>query len=189
MAGMRLFTGIALDDAVRRNVLREMKPFQKIGTPIRWTAAGNVHLTLKFIGEADDALAAQIGAALGKASPAAAPFRLRLAGFGKFPAGDELHVLWAGIGESPPLRALFAAIEDALAPLGIARDNRPFQPHVTLGRNKVRYNFKSLFSLLEQKSRLFLGEWLVSAFRLFSSRLTPGGPLYSVLKEIPLVQS
>jgi 2'-5' RNA ligase len=185
---MRLFTAIALGDAAIKNILKELQPFQGAGTPIRWIAERNIHLTLKFIGEVDESLAAPIGAAL-QAMPALAPFSLRLRGFGKFPAGDDLHVFWAGVEENPSLCALFTAVEDALAPLGIPRDPRPFQPHVTLGRNKARFNFKSFFALLAEKSDVFLGAGTISAFQLFSSRLAPAGPFHSILKEIPLVQS
>ena len=185
---MRVFTGIQLAAGPREKLLRELKPFHKAGTPIRWTEERNIHLTLKFIGEAEPALAQRIGAALGDA-PRPAPFRLRLRGFGKFPGGDELHVLWAGVEESAELNALFAGMEEELAALGIAREARPFHPHVTLGRNKARFNFKGVFSLLQEKAGLFLGDWDVAAYQLFASDLTPAGPVYTVLKEIPLVES
>ena len=193
MAPMRLFTGIALGDEVRKNVLKELKPFRKAGVPLRWTEELNLHLTLKFIGEVAAPVAARVGAAL-DALPSVPPFRLRLRGFGKFPAGDGLNVLWAGVEESPELRAMFCGMEDALAPLGIGRDTRPFHPHVTLGRGKARSTgggdeFKSLNSLLREKGGVFLGEWQVAAHRLYSSRPTPDGPSYTVLKEIPLVES
>ncbi len=193
MAWMRLFTGIALGDEVRENVLKELKPFRKAGAPLRWTDESNLHLTLKFIGEVAEPVAASVGAAL-EALPPAPPFRLRLRGFGKFPAGDGLHVLWAGAEESPELHALFAGTEAALAPLGIGRDTRPFHPHVTLARSRTRSRrgadgFKSVVSLLQEKGGIFLGEWQVTAQRLYSSRLTADGSSYTVLKEIPLVES
>jgi 2'-5' RNA ligase len=190
---MRLFTGIALGDEVRENVLKELKPFRKAGAPLRFTDDLNLHLTLKFIGEVAEPVAARVGAAL-EALPPMPPFRLCLRGFGKFPAGDGLNILWAGVEASPELRALFDGMEDALAPLGIGRDARPFHPHVTLGRGKARSRrggneFNGVTSLLREKSDVFLGEWRVAAYRLYSSRLTPEGPFYTVLKEIPLVES
>ena len=220
MAIMRIFTGIALDDEVRKNALEELQPFRKAGIPMRWTDELNLHLTLKFIGEVTETVVACLGAVL-EALPPASPFRLRLRGFGKFPAGDEMHVLWVGVEESPELRALFAAVEDALAALGIHRDTRPFHPHVTLGRSQARFSrgasanhdFKGLISLLQTKNDVFLGEWQVSAWRLYSSCLNPGDPegrtaprrrgrtaplrrgprrgrpCYTVLKEMPLVES
>lgn len=193
MAPMRLFTGIALGDEVRKNVLKELKPFRKTGVPLHWTGELNLHLTLKFIGEVAEPVAARVGAAL-EALPPVPPFGLRVRGFGKFPAGDGVNVLWAGVEESPELHALFSGVEDALVPLGIGRDTRSFHPHVTLGRSKARSwrggnEFNGLISLLREKGDVFLGEWQVAAYRLYSSRLTPDGPFYTVIKEIPLVES
>jgi len=90
---------------------------------------------------------------------------------------------------TPPLRALFNGIESSLAPLGIARETRPFNPHITLGRNKGHYNFKTLFELLAEKEDIFLAECQATSFQLFSSQLTPAGPLYKILEEISLEQS
>ena len=186
---MRIFTGIQLAAEVKDTILREVQPFRRAAAPVRWTVRDNIHLTLKFIGEVDDALAARAGEALAAARIPVAPFRLRLRGFGKFPAAGGLDVIWAGVEASPPLGSLFAGIEAALRPLGIEPDARPFHPHVTLGRNKVRFDFQALFSLLAEKSSLFLGEWPVASFQLFSSRLAPAGPVYAILKEMPLAES
>ena len=186
---MRIFVGIKLDEATRENIARELKPFKKIANSIRWTEINNIHLTLKFIGEISADLLARIEASLLPAKIPVAPFPLKISGFGKFPAGDDLHIFWAGVEATPPLRVLFAGIEDTLAPLGIARETQPFNPHITLGRNKSRYNFKTLFEMLAAKRDLFLAECQVTSFQLFSSQLTPSGPSYKILKEIPLGQS
>jgi len=189
MAAMRIFTGVKLDDAVRNTIVREMKPFKKAGGAIRWTEAGNIHLTLKFIGEADEALTARLAETLSASRFAVAPFSLRIRGFGKFPAGGGLNIFWAGVEAHPALPALFAGIEEALTPLGISRETRPFHPHLTLGRNKAGGDFQELFALLAQKQDLFQADWPVAAFQLFASRLTAAGPVYTVIKEMPLVQS
>ena len=186
---MRIFAGIQLAETVRERIAAELKPFKAIANSIRWTESPNVHLTLKFIGEVSPARVELIREALRSAKIPAAPFQLRIRGFGKFPAGDDLHIFWAGVEDSPPLQELFAGIEATLAFLGVARETRPFSPHITLGRNKARYNFKTLFELLAAEEDVFLAEFPVSSFQLFSSKLTPGGPLYSVLEEIPIEQS
>jgi 2'-5' RNA ligase len=186
---MRIFVGIKLDETIRESIARELQPFKKIANSIRWTESRNIHLTLKFIGESSDDLLGRIEAALLAAKIPVAPFPLKIAGFGKFPAGDNLHIFWAGVDDTPQIRTLFEWIENALAPLGIAREVQPFNPHITLGRNKARYNFKTLFELLTEKQDIFLAECMVASFQLFSSRLTPAGPLYKILKEIPLEQS
>jgi len=186
---MRIFTGIKLADEAREKILEQVQPFKKAGASLRWAESGNIHLTLKFIGEADEAMVTRVAGTLAAAKIAVAPFRLRFTGFGKFPAGEELHIFWAGVEDNPHLLALFTGIEEALLPLGIARDARPFHPHLTLGRNKARSNFQELFALLAEKRDLALGESPVSGFQLFSSRLTPAGPVYTELKEMALVQS
>ena len=186
---MRIFVGIKLDEATRENIAKELQPFKKVANSIRWTESGNIHLTLKFIGEVADTMAIRIEKALLQVKSAAVPFGLKISGFGKFPAGDDLHIFWAGVDDTPQLRALFAWIENTLSPLGIAREAQPFNPHITLGRNKARYNFKTLFELLAEKRDIFLAECQVTSFQLFSSQLTPAGPLYKILKEIPLEQS
>jgi 2'-5' RNA ligase len=186
---MRIFIGIKLDEITRESIAKELRPFKKIANSIRWTESSNIHLTLKFIGEVSEALLERIEKALLEVKMPVAPFLLKIAGFGKFPAGDNLHIFWAGMDDNPHLRTLFAWIENTLAPLGIPREAQPFNPHITLGRNKAHYNFKTLFELLASKQDLFLAECQVASFQLFSSQLTPSGPLYKILKEIPLEQS
>ena len=186
---MRIFVGIQLAEAVRDGIAAQLAPFKAIANSIRWTESRNIHLTLKFIGEASAARTESIQAALQAAKIPAAPFMLTIRGFGKFPAGDDLHIFWAGVEDSPPLQELFAGIEAALAPLGMAREIRPFSPHITLGRNKARFNFKPIFEMLASRQDRVLAEFPVAAFQLFSSQLTPKGPLYKVVKEIPIDQS
>ncbi|MEI6613489.1 MAG: RNA 2',3'-cyclic phosphodiesterase [Chrysiogenales bacterium] len=186
---MRIFVGIKLDDAIRESITRELNSFKKIANSIRWTEIGNIHLTLKFIGEVAEVQVEQIKEVLLAAKIPVAPFLLKISGFGKYPAGDDLHIFWAGVEDNPYLQILFDDIENTLGPLGIAREVRPFNPHITLGRNKAHYNFKTLFELLAEKRAIFLAECRVTSFQLFSSHLTPAGPQYKILKEIPLEQS
>lgn len=189
MKKMRIFVGIQLTEAIRESIVGELQPFKKIANSIRWTKSRNIHLTLKFIGEASAAKTESVTAALQAATIPAGPFALTIRGFGKFPAGDDLHIFWAGVEDSPRLQELFVGIEAALAPLGIAREIHPFSPHITLGRNKARFNFKPIFDLLAARQDQVLAEFPVTSFQLFSSQLTPGGPLYTIIKEIPLEQS
>ncbi len=216
---MRIFTGIQLAEEAREKIVKELDPFKRIAPSIRWTGKNNIHLTLKFIGDVEPGLSGRIADALTAAKIPLPPSRLRFSGFGKFPVGDDLHIFWAGVEDDPRLLSLFNAIEALLFPLGVARETRPFQPHLTLGRNKAprsrrtgtsgstgplepsagggtaRADFRALFELLAEKKDRFLAECPVTAFQLFRSDLTPscpegprrGGPVYSILKEIPLV--
>jgi len=186
---MRIFTAITLNDEARERILEALRPFKKIGAPIRWTDAKNIHLTVKFIGEVDPGQAARIAAALAAVKMPVGPFELRIRGFGKFPAGADLNIFWAGVEDNPRLLALFQASESALAPLGVAAEARPFHPHMTLGRGKSRGDFTGVLELLAEKSDLFIAACPVAAFQLMRSELTAAGPIYNVIKEIHLEQS
>ena len=183
---MRIFIGIQLEEDIKTRIEKELKPFKKMGTPIRWAKPGNVHLTLKFIGEVADELYPQIESALAETSFGFTPFRVQGRGLGKFPAGDEVHIFWVGIEPSAELESLFHKIEDILARFRIERETRPFVPHITVGRNKARFPFKRLMGELENKSDVRLGDWTVGSFQIFESRLTPQGPVYTVRKEVVL---
>ena len=127
----RLFVAVDLSDEAKE-ALADMC----YGVPgARWVRREQMHLTLRFIGEVHHARADKIKTAL--KSVQAAPFDLQLHGVGRFPPGKQgARVLWAGIDNSPELKALHAAVEDALAGIGYAREQRPFRAHITLARLK-----------------------------------------------------
>ncbi len=101
----------------------------------RLTPARRVHLTLKFLGEVSPEDLPRVAAALGRAARAGEPFDAVVSGFGAFPSARRARILWAGIGAGADgFRALSRAVEDLLEPEGFARDDRPFVPHLTIGR-------------------------------------------------------
>src|SRR5712692_4162274 len=124
---LRLFVGI------------EFPPELKLGLSLletaipgaRWVDAGNLHLTLRFIGEIAEDLAADIDEALARLK--ARPFTLQLAGTGVF-GGNKPHTLWVGVERDPGLVTLRDKIEQALIRTGLEPEQRRFAPHVTLAR-------------------------------------------------------
>jgi 2'-5' RNA ligase len=183
---MRVFIGIKLDERVHEEIEKFLAPFKKISSPIRWVNPENVHITLKFIGEVPEEKYAKIQKYLAEAEFDTGPFDLRLAGCGKFGRGSTLDIFWIGITPSDPLTLVFKKIENTLAKLGIEKENRPFKPHITVGRNKKDFNFKSFFQLIEEKSAHLISELNVNHFQVFKSQLRPESPIYTILKEIPL---
>jgi 2'-5' RNA ligase len=97
----------------------------------KWVDPGNLHLTLRFIGEIDEALAADVDEALGRLK--ARRFALQLAGIGVF-GGNRPHALWVGVEKNPELLGLRDKIEQALVRAGLEPEGRRFAPHVTLAR-------------------------------------------------------
>src|SRR6516164_9492186 len=125
---LRLFVGIGFPPELklRLSLLCSGMPGAK------WVDPGNFHLTLRFIGETGEAVAADIDDALARLR--ARRFPLQLAGTGVFSNGDKPRSLWVGVERSPDLVALRDKIEQALVRVGLEPEPRKFSPHVTLAR-------------------------------------------------------
>ncbi len=105
----------------------------------RWSPRANLHLTLAFLGEYDEAgLAAALAAgeeAFGHGAPArVSGLALKLEGWGAFPRLGAATILWAGLGRSPELLAITSRLRAALERAGLRYDRSPFKPHLTLAR-------------------------------------------------------
>jgi 2'-5' RNA ligase len=183
---MRVFVGIKLDRTAVDNLAKVLKPFRKIAVPVKWTKTENIHLTLKFIGDVEQAAYQSIQQALSTDNYPVSEFLVRISGIGKFGRGQELNILWAGIEQSSPLEILFREIEGRLAGVGIPKETRPFKPHITLARNKKNIDVKPYLRLIEQHQDTFISESAVKGFQIFKSDLSPVGPTYTILKEITL---
>ena len=181
---MRIFIGIKFDDSTHEEIERALQPFKKISTPIKWVETKNIHLTLKFIGEVPGEKYSRIEDVLTSTDFNVGAFDLEISGFGKFGRGKELNILWIGIVENEKLEDLYRRMEDALAKIGIAKEERLFKPHLTVGRNKKQYNFKPVFELLQEKKNMFVGKLRINSFQIFKSELFSSGPVYTILKEI-----
>jgi 2'-5' RNA ligase len=106
----------------------------------RWVEPERFHLTLRFIGAVDDAMAHDIEAALQRIE--ASPFALTLAGVGHFHA----HSLWAGVTPSRALMCLQDKVEQVLRAIGLPVDDRPYVPHVKLARLRRRTSLRTFLS-------------------------------------------
>jgi 2'-5' RNA ligase len=106
---------------------------------VRWTKPENVHLTLKFLGDIREEALEQVRAALEKVCSEHAPFGVELTGLGAFPSARRARVLWMGVGAGfEELRSLASDLDAALVTLGFEPEERPYTPHLTLGRIRGR---------------------------------------------------
>ena len=183
---MRIFIGVKLNETVHQKIETFLKPFKKAGTPIRWVKPENVHITLKFIGEVPKDKYLQIEKQLSNLDLAVDSMDIKLTGCGKFGKQDTLNIFWIGLEPNPLLNRLYDLIEESLNKIGIEKESRPFKPHITVGRNKRNYNFKGFYETIADKSDQPIAEFTVSHFQVFKSDLKPEGPIYTILKEIPL---
>ncbi len=185
---IRAFVAVPVEDAVTRRRLAGAGSLLPGLHGLRWIPPGQLHFTLKFLGEIDEERLADARAATGSAARAAtAPFLLALGGLGAFPPRGPARVLWAGCGEgAEELVALASAVEEAFAAAGFPREARPFSPHLTIARAKDPDAGRRLVRLLESVPREPFGTVTVSSLVLYRSDLTPRGPDYSELLRVAL---
>jgi 2'-5' RNA ligase len=148
----------------------------------------NLHLTLKFLGDTDEALVPDINAAIEDAVKDIHPFSIRIGGVGAFPNMNYIKVVWAGIGGGEPLVEMSRRLNESLKPMGFKKDKKGFSPHVTAARVKFLSDKKGFVDTLESFQDREFGEQMVDTIHLKKSVLTPSGPIYSIVSEVSLEQ-
>ena len=183
---MRTFVAIDLPSEIRRKITQLIALLQPTTTQVRWSRADGLHLTLKFIGEIAPEKVAEVTNRL-SAIRIAAPLSLAIRGAGYFPNERSPRVIWLGVEAGPDLPALAAQVEEALLPLGIAKENRPFAAHLTLGRLKVPGKIPLLQEVLRRQEPLEFGSFAAEEFFLYESQLSPGGSVYRKIARFACV--
>ncbi|HZG57736.1 RNA 2',3'-cyclic phosphodiesterase [Paenibacillus sp.] len=133
---IRLFYAAALSEAARDALETACGALRRTTSFARWTHPADYHVTVKFIGDVDPSLQEQLAGPVRDALPGLAPFELALGGFDTFGRGGAPSILWCGVdgGGTAALRTLQERVDRAAAVCGIARDARPFRPHITVAR-------------------------------------------------------
>lgn len=168
----RCFLGIPLDDATAETLLG----LQVRAAGIRSVPREQLHLTVHFLGERDRMVVAERLRGLSVPRP-----RLAIGSLGTFEGRNGAVVLWAGVAIDPSLTALWAATAEALAPIGFVPEARAWRPHITLGRAKP--GFEADGFLTQPAPDLVVHAPTV---QLYTSVLTPSGPVYEVVESFPL---
>lgn len=183
---MRLFVALELPEGHRASLAGVCEEGRRGG--VRWVAADNVHLTLKFLGEVDEGLVPGIERALAEVAGSAQPFALALEGGGCFPNARSPRVIWVGVGEGADGASRLAVeVERALKPLGFAPEKRRFRPHLTIGRPKdPRAAAGATAEKIEQLRGFGAPAAEAAALALIKSTLTPEGAVYEVVRRFEL---
>ncbi|MEY4270192.1 MAG: hypothetical protein RLZZ58_1408 [Pseudomonadota bacterium] len=166
----RLFVALRPPRAIRQQLTGIMHGI----AGARWQSDDQLHLTLRFIGEVDHHRAEDVAAALG--SIHADVITARLSGIGAFERRDAPHMVWAGIDPFAALHALHRKVDQACLRVGIAPDNRAFQPHITVARLNRGCGPIAPFVALNNDLRSV--GFTFDAFTLFESELGHGGARY-----------
>lgn len=182
---MRLFVSVDLDDLAPA-VAEAQEPLQDL-PGIDPTDPEQVHVTMKFLGDADHDVAA-LTEAVERAVERAdvSPFDATVEGLGAFPSIDYINVVWLGVEEGgEPLTRLHEYLESETTELGYDPEHHEFTPHATLARMK-HAAAKEEVQHLVREHHPEVGTVRVSELRLTESTLTSDGPVYETVERFEL---
>jgi 2'-5' RNA ligase len=169
----RLFVAIDLPDATRQ-LLAALDPDIR---GARWIDPGQMHLTLGFFNDVPDDIDLALREKLSAIEFGA--FFLPIGGVGTFPAKGAPKIIWIGVGKAHPhLFQIYKRVQEAALAAGLEPELRPWHPHITIARCR---------DVAPQSPRKFLkanadfdaGMIHVEVFHLYSSKLTPAGPIHT----------
>lgn len=190
---MRSFIALKLSSEVHAELdtfVQTLKP--AVRDAVRWVRSTNIHLTVKFLGEVDQVKYRRVFDETRRLAQTVPSFQLTISGSGVFPAWDHPRILWVGVQAPLQLSILVDELEKSMTLLGFAPENRPFSPHLTLGRvNSALNNAQRdhLRRLMDQAKSKVFGVVPVRELTIFKSDLRPEGPIYTALATIPFIAS
>jgi RNA 2',3'-cyclic 3'-phosphodiesterase len=181
---VRLFVALEIPSAVRQNLATLLAFMRSITKEPRWVRAENLHVTLKFLGDAPEGKIDAIRSALGEIR-SDKPVALEFRGLGFFPDEKHPRVFWVGTEATPNLKTLAGDIEGAMEKLGISREKREFSPHLTLARFERPRLPETLRKLIADHQQHEFGSLHTNEFHLIQSKLKPGGAEYTTIATFP----
>lgn len=184
---VRSFVAIDLSETARQQIGSLIKELRKSDAQVGWVRVEGIHLTLKFLGNIPEELIERIKPALERAAGQTGPLRIETAGCGAFPGIKSPRVIWVGIGgQIAPLAELAGRVEEELAALGLKPEERPFKPHLTVGRVKGSRSLKVLKEMLLIHADFAAEPFDAAEIVLYKSELRPDGARYTPLFKTPL---
>lgn len=186
MSLLRAFIAIELPentlDEIEKQTLRLR---QMLGNDIiRWVPSQNMHLTMKFIGDIAASHVDFLRQMLTREAESHKPFDLQLGGLGSFPNPKQPRILWIGIHAPVGLTSLQKNIEAGASRLGYQQEERPFSPHLTIGRARQNVGmpeYQKIRAAIDSTQLGNISTARIDAIHLFKSDLHPGGSIYTKL--------
>jgi len=172
----------------------EITTFFKTLTPekgLKWVETGNLHLTIKFLGEIEENKTDQVKLTLAQALKDQNCFDIEIAGLGMYPNKRAPRVIWLGIVGASPLKEVYQVINRELTALDLTPERRAFSPHLTIARIRKhtdRQQAQQIGEILSTYKVESLGLTTIKQVHLYQSVLTPSGPIYTLLHSVDLNQ-
>ena len=169
----RLFVAIDLPEPTRQ-LLADIDPHIR---GVRWIDSAQMHLTLSFFGDVPDDRDLALREKLSAIEFGA--FFLSIVGVGTFSAKGAPKIIWIGVGKAHPhLFQIHKRVQEAALAAGLEPELKPWHPHITIARCRG-VSAQALRKFLQSNAEFNAGMIRVEDFHLYSSRLTPAGPIHT----------
>ena len=187
MSILRTFIAIEIPVSIGlRNSWADLKMLLK-DDRIRWVNNQTLHITLFFLGATPEEQVGELKLALTQKVSVATSFPVSIKGMGTFGAAFNPKVIWIGVERCEPLLALHEAVSTVVETFGFQRDQRGFNPHITLGRVTKLANPAALSLFMNRVECVQFLTHKVTGLAMYQSTLTPNGSIYKPLWNIPLL--
>lgn len=143
-----------------------------------------IHLTLKFLGDTEEALIDDIEKAMTLSVQGVEPFTIDMKSAGAFPNLNYIKVIWVGLENADPLVNIAKTLNNELSKFGFKREKKGFRPHITVARVKGPKNKHAVADILKEYQDEDFGSQRVENVRLKKSVLSREGPTYSTVREV-----
>ena len=182
MCQMLIRTFISIDVPITDEISSLLDSLRAI-KGIKVPPDGQIHLTLKFLGDTDDKKVKKLCTSLREALFDSPTFDITIEGLGAFPNERNPRVLWMGVKAPDELINIAEIVDDNIKSLNLRCDDKKFSPHITVGRIDGRPDLKELFE--KNKGRCFC-RFRCSSVSVMKSELTPRGAIHTVIDSIEL---
>jgi RNA 2',3'-cyclic 3'-phosphodiesterase len=182
----RIFIAVKIEGGETLLTMISLLKSQLSGGKIGWTNPENIHITLSFLGDTDENLIRDINSMLKKNCEGSGGFELVIKGTGVFRNINDPRIIWIGIEQSEKLLSLNGVIIKGLMELGIKIEDRPFKPHLTIGRIKRLNDKETLKALIDKYQNSAFQKSVIKEVILYESILHQSGPVYIPLAKFSL---
>lgn len=184
---VRSFLAFELPEAILDRIGEVQKALKSSGADVRWVNPVNIHLTLKFFGNIEASQVESISKSISETAQTTPPISIAVRGIGAFPSLKSPRVIWMGLHDEKKVLVSFQKqLDGDLQKIGFQPEDRPFHPHLTLGRMRSNRGKEALVGVMEKFREEEFGTFRAERVVLFKSDLTPQGPVYSRLREVKL---
>ncbi len=181
----RIFIAIELPTEVRDRITAHVKCLRELAPEAQasWTRSENIHLTLKFLGEAPQTKIEKLSEATSRSVDEFQPFNIGVAGTGAFPPRSVPKVLWLGISDlEGSLARLHTRLEEECKSLGFKKEKRGFHPHLTVARLRKPSDARQL-AAAHSEVQFDPIEFEVSEVLVIRSELSSAGSRYTTISK------